>query len=268
MYIPWIPHRPLKLKNPGVKLIDVGIISPYVVDINPPVFVFSIRNSPIAAGNSLTKSSMPSIASFTLSKIRLSTGFATSTSYLSFQYLHKSANVFASSSLSISSPMTSKFPAFGSNPILSMSIIGSAMQRHWIGWPRCPSDGGILHLFQSTPDLRRATGRGEVCKRFRVFQSTPDLRRATRRCVAFWYSLSLFQSTPDLRRATRMSFASENVLSSFQSTPSVRRATDISVVGDVLVLISIHALRAEGDRVPKASCYSRNWRACFANLQN
>ena len=56
----------------------------------------------------------------------------------------------------------------------------------------------------------------------------------------------LFQSTPSARRAT---FSSSSVLMSerFQSTPSARRATGDDHGRPLEAIISIHALREEGD---------------------
>ena len=57
---------------------------------------------------------------------------------------------------------------------------------------------------------------------------------------------SQFQSTPSARRATgsRKGSAPEQ---EFQSTPSARRATAHSSKEDEIMVISIHALREEGD---------------------
>ncbi len=62
-------------------------------------------------------------------------------------------------------------------------------------------------------------------------------------------SLSLFLSTPSARRATEYLYRSYHTLGGFLSTPSARRATHESLVRVVVLLISIHALREEGDRV-------------------
>ena len=57
----------------------------------------------------------------------------------------------------------------------------------------------------------------------------------------------IFQSTPSVRRATVADFIDTGILNAFQSTPSVRRATLWYAVGFAFCLISIHALREEGD---------------------
>ena len=57
----------------------------------------------------------------------------------------------------------------------------------------------------------------------------------------------VFQSTPSARRATGDGFAFDGVLLTFQSTPSARRATLNRHHAEVWRLISIHALREEGD---------------------
>ena len=55
-----------------------------------------------------------------------------------------------------------------------------------------------------------------------------------------------FQSTPSARRATAGS-SNESGASVFQSTPSARRATRSLRQGRFQRIISIHALREEGD---------------------
>ena len=77
------------------------------------------------------------------------------------------------------------------------------------------------------------------------FLSTPSARRATR-LTANLKSDYLFLSTPSARRATKSgnSFLS---LSVFLSTPSARRATRTHTVFQPDRVISIHALREEGD---------------------
>ena len=56
----------------------------------------------------------------------------------------------------------------------------------------------------------------------------------------------LFQSTPSARRATQNSTIPQKALK-FQSTPSARRATGYDLSSAIARLISIHALREEGD---------------------
>ena len=123
--------------------------------------------------------------------------------------------------------------------------------------------------FLSTPSARRATpsvsypnswlenfyprpprgGRQSVlhaARRCTVFLSTPSARRATFTRPA---SLTLqigFLSTPSARRATRRP-ATGKTNNEFLSTPSARRATNYIEYVLLKHLISIHALREEGD---------------------
>ena len=83
---------------------------------------------------------------------------------------------------------------------------------------------------------------------FPLFLSTPSARRATFfRNIGFL--VGQFLSTPSARRATNTSPRfSPPIL--FLSTPSARRATDGAPPAPAVTLISIHALREEGDRLP------------------
>ena len=124
-----------------------------------------------------------------------------------------------------------------------------------IFYPRPPRGGRryqfgprkVRFAFLSTPSARRAT-----CGRIRLhavveFLSTPSARRATR-----WQPIKtkrfLFLSTPSARRAT---FDSIDYISNqeFLSTPSARRATGIVKADAIVIIISIHALREEGDPI-------------------
>ena len=58
--------------------------------------------------------------------------------------------------------------------------------------------------------------------------------------------ISLFLSTPSARRATEIPY-SQYTVKEFLSTPSARRATSRQMVQSLTTLISIHALREEGD---------------------
>ena len=81
-----------------------------------------------------------------------------------------------------------------------------------------------------------------------VFQSTLSMRRATH-IDGYAGSLDLFQSTLSMRRATLRWFVFVSCVA-FQSTLSMRRATlDFSVDGDEAIVISIHALHEESDRL-------------------
>ena len=61
-----------------------------------------------------------------------------------------------------------------------------------------------------------------------------------------------FLSTPSARRATNTE-AVKLLLKEFLSTPSARRATECFAKHCRKALISIHALREEGDPAPKAN---------------
>ena len=143
-------------------------------------------------------------------------------------------------------------------------------------YPRPPRGGRraffvlIRHEFQflSTPSARRATsevssdesaqdnfyprpprgGRrhatGNHCKASR-FLSTPSARRAT--CQPRPGSRpDQFLSTPSARRATRV-YLKVCYAGRFLSTPSARRATSRKLLTERYAIISIHALREEGD---------------------
>ena len=58
---------------------------------------------------------------------------------------------------------------------------------------------------------------------------------------------SVFLSTPSARRATYWEEMFAQILGIFLSTPSARRATTCHAAGILLLRISIHALREEGD---------------------
>ena len=151
--------------------------------------------------------------------------------------------------------------------------------------------GSALMLFLSTPSARRATWKGLLVMSVQTFLSTPSARRATQGCTSVEEYRKTFLSTPSARRATR--FSPETLfyflisihalreegdtstlskrprpsdfyprpprggrqfslpicvdVEEFLSTPSARRAT-ITVPGFVYaIIISIHALREEGD---------------------
>ena len=124
--------------------------------------------------------------------------------------------------------------------------------------------------FLSTPSARRATrGTGERAGR-NIFLSTPSARRATPPAAAPVLSMSDFYPRPPRggrpgcgrycndgqnfyprpprggRRSAAVAFV---LLDRFLSTPSARRATQITVPCLVYaIVISIHALREEGDK--------------------
>ena len=146
-------------------------------------------------------------------------------------------------------------------------------------YPRPPRGGrpatalhrGKAAVFLSTPSARRATFwrfRNGVCDEISIhalreegdhgfgslthlcwkFLSTPSARRATMILPMTESRLWLFLSTPSARRATISPLVAIPMLR-FLSTPSARRAT-CSALGMMCdILISIHALREEGDAV-------------------
>ena len=133
----------------------------------------------------------------------------------------------------------------------------------------------ILPLFLSTPSARRATQDNQQGVLSAVFLSTPSARRATLSIILPSYqfmisihalreegdltyalignALILFLSTPSARRATPFSSFVHTYCFRFLSTPSARRATFHVFILLPSVLISIHALREEGDLASKAS---------------
>ena len=72
------------------------------------------------------------------------------------------------------------------------------------------------------------------------------------------YSVSgrVFLSTPSARRATYQLKAAGGY-KIFLSTPSARRATDLKHKYNQKLIISIHALREEGDGLPSSPKASR-----------
>ena len=61
--------------------------------------------------------------------------------------------------------------------------------------------------------------------------------------------IDLFLSTPSARRATEI-YEKDKIQLKFLSTPSARRATKSRTRNDKQRVISIHALREEGDQLP------------------
>ena len=144
-------------------------------------------------------------------------------------------------------------------------------------YPRPPRGGQhniqfstlISALFLSTPSARRATTITVSSKLIRIFLSTPSARRATVvqrtgsvQTVNFYprpprggrHGLqhltgnhARFLSTPSARRATLYRLLLLLHANAFLSTPSARRATALVRRRGRSVVISIHALREEGD---------------------
>ena len=82
---------------------------------------------------------------------------------------------------------------------------------------------------------------------FAQFLSTPSARRATGLVTLIFCLMTLFLSTPSARRATPGIPRSALTGTTFLSTPSARRATYLDITWQDDGLISIHALREEGD---------------------
>ena len=100
--------------------------------------------------------------------------------------------------------------------------------------------------FLSTPSARRATcgAAHESC--LHGFLSTPSARRATVFGKKFYRTLPYFYPRPP-RGGRRASGCDHHDCSGFLSTPSARRATSAVRLRMVVLVISIHALREEGD---------------------
>ena len=137
------------------------------------------------------------------------------------------------------------------------------------GRPACSDVCHVMPPFLSTPSARRATstpnsvrccctnfyprpprgGRHELrlisgC-RF-LFLSTPSARRATHRCAGGLNVQADFYPRPP-RGGRRFVEFFIGKLAEFLSTPSARRATKAQDLKRAIELISIHALREEGD---------------------
>ena len=107
----------------------------------------------------------------------------------------------------------------------------------------------LLKEFLSTPSARRATlAQGLLSRLGQIFLSTPSARRATLHPGISPCCTPKFLSTPSARRATGL-FDGFFPRWEFLSTPSARRATVYLVVVNVVRVISIHALREEGDAI-------------------
>ena len=106
-----------------------------------------------------------------------------------------------------------------------------------------------IHALREEGDAKTTLDRGHRHK----FLSTPSARRATECQRKYDNPLNRFLSTPSARRATKL-FESLPPAAKFLSTPSARRAT-ITVPSFVYaIVISIHALREEGDSSASCSC--------------
>ena len=83
-----------------------------------------------------------------------------------------------------------------------------------------------------------------TCKQ--LFLSTPSARRATARAGCCWQPPRDFYPRPP-RGGRRKSMENQTVSARFLSTPSARRATPPTCLSVMRYIISIHALREEGD---------------------
>ena len=89
------------------------------------------------------------------------------------------------------------------------------------------------------------------------FLSTPSARRATDVRVTSVEKITYFYPRPP-RGGRPAAHGVEKVIFKFLSTPSARRATLVPIGYDSTVIISIHALREEGD--DRFSASISNWR--------
>ena len=112
------------------------------------------------------------------------------------------------------------------------------------------SSNGTVNLFLSTPSARRATLSLEqypivsVISIHALREEGDSFGRCSRRCR---YG---FLSTPSARRATMTYEEWAERQNVFLSTPSARRATHDPLCDGFPDMISIHALREEGDVAP------------------
>ena len=84
------------------------------------------------------------------------------------------------------------------------------------------------------------------CTNRRIFLSTPSARRATPSLTSCpSKSKNFYPRPPRGGRPPQRQQLTER--GRFLSTPSARRATDHNITGSIMTLISIHALREEGD---------------------
>ena len=104
--------------------------------------------------------------------------------------------------------------------------------------------------FQSTPSVGRATAiEAPRSKSTRHFNPRPPWGGRPLKIMSIQFGSVLFQSTPSVGRATMSMRQFVIQAIKFQSTPSVGRATKNNWDTDYMLVISIHALRGEGDLV-------------------
>ena len=101
--------------------------------------------------------------------------------------------------------------------------------------------------FLSTPSARRATKDGKS-RRYSHQDFYPRPPRGGRQWLRPRAAFAQkFLSTPSARRATTVHSPSWGRVAEFLSTPSARRATREAMAESLEYVISIHALREEGD---------------------
>ena len=101
--------------------------------------------------------------------------------------------------------------------------------------------------FLSTPSARRATPRPQKWPWYKKFLSTPSARRATPNLQHLSIGFFEFLSTPSARRATRCCHPSGLLLRHFYPRPPRGGRPDVVIHQAYCCVISIHALREEGD---------------------
>ena len=101
--------------------------------------------------------------------------------------------------------------------------------------------------FLSTPSARRATPRPQKWPWYKKFLSTPSARRATPNLQHLSMGFFEFLSTPSARRATRCCHPSGLLLRHFYPRPPRGGRPDVVIHQAYCCVISIHALREEGD---------------------
>ena len=107
---------------------------------------------------------------------------------------------------------------------------------------------GVAHFNPLPPCGGRHLSRFRPRRKL-TFQSTPSVWRETTRLSTFTTRSKTFQSTPSVWRETTLVTHHIGTAETFQSTPSVWRETYITAHCRHEILISIHSLRVEGDRV-------------------
>ena len=111
-----------------------------------------------------------------------------------------------------------------------------------------PGIMGNVDLFLSTPSARRATLDAVIEKAVSlIFLSTPSARRATLVQLILTKTMQNFYPRPP-RGGRPISSIASALTQLFLSTPSARRATAAYSAVHQSEIISIHALREEGDK--------------------